>query len=96
MWRRRIARGIFIAGVASLISPSGISRRCFSSSTRIFTPVCGNKDYSRLGLGSLESKWKPTACHFFDMDDSRIAISCGGAHTLFLTCGACFLSCFFS
>nr|CAB3491712.1 unnamed protein product [Digitaria exilis] len=47
----------------------------------------GNGDYGRLGLGALESRWSPTACPFF-LDraaDPPASLSCGGAHTLFLT-----------
>ncbi|TVU24709.1 hypothetical protein EJB05_27162, partial [Eragrostis curvula] len=47
----------------------------------------GNGDYGRLGLGALESQWSPTACPFFlsRTDDPPASLSCGGAHTLFLT-----------
>ncbi|KAL0909012.1 hypothetical protein M5K25_023533 [Dendrobium thyrsiflorum] len=85
MWRRSILRGICNAGFASSVSPAGTSPRWLSSSTRRFAALWGNGDYGRLGLGNLESRWKPTPCTFFDKDDPPIAISCGGAHTLFLT-----------
>ncbi|XP_027073361.2 ultraviolet-B receptor UVR8 isoform X1 [Coffea arabica] len=46
----------------------------------------GNGDYGRLGLGNLESQWKPRILNssaFYDQSLREIA--CGGAHTLFLT-----------
>ncbi|CAI9262094.1 unnamed protein product [Lactuca saligna] len=49
-----------------------------------FVAVWGNGDYGRLGLGSLESKWRPAVCSAFG-DGSLREIACGGAHTLFLT-----------
>ncbi|XP_041007909.1 ultraviolet-B receptor UVR8 isoform X2 [Juglans microcarpa x Juglans regia] len=54
-----------------------------ASGTR-FAAVWGNGDYGRLGLGSLESQWRPAICSAFRGQNLR-AISCGGAHTLFLT-----------
>lgn len=49
--------------------------------------VWGNGDYGRLGLGSLESQWRPVNISSFG-DQSVCQIACGGAHTLFLTgCG---------
>lgn len=55
-----------------------------SSSSKRFAALWGNGDYGRLGLGSLDSQWKPAICSSF-IDQSLRAISCGGAHTLFLT-----------
>ncbi|KAJ0976031.1 hypothetical protein J5N97_017996 [Dioscorea zingiberensis] len=52
---------------------------------RRFVAMWGNGDYGRLGLGGLESRWRPTACTFFRDDDLPVSIACGGAHTLFLT-----------
>ncbi|XAR73139.1 hypothetical protein NMG60_11007005 [Bertholletia excelsa] len=46
--------------------------------------VWGNGDYGRLGLGSLESHWRPSFCSAFG-NESLHGIACGGAHTLFLT-----------
>lgn len=48
--------------------------------------VWGNGDYGRLGLGSLDSQWKPTPllCSAFQ-GQCLESIACGGAHTLFLT-----------
>lgn len=37
-----------------------------------------------LGLGNLDSQWKPVVCPAF-RDRTLKAIACGGAHTLFLT-----------
>ncbi|KAG5408213.1 hypothetical protein IGI04_004532 [Brassica rapa subsp. trilocularis] len=44
----------------------------------------GSGDYGRLGLGSLESRWRPAVCSALS-DHSIRALACGGAHTLFLT-----------
>jgi alpha-tubulin suppressor-like RCC1 family protein len=55
---------------------------------RRFAALWGNGDYGRLGLGGLESQWRPRACTFFDTisdGDPLASLSCGGAHTLFLT-----------
>ncbi|KAL4561348.1 hypothetical protein LXL04_033513 [Taraxacum kok-saghyz] len=49
-----------------------------------FVAVWGNGDYGRLGLGSVESKWRPALCSAFG-DGNLREIACGGAHTLFLT-----------
>ncbi|XP_057540979.1 ultraviolet-B receptor UVR8 isoform X2 [Amaranthus tricolor] len=49
-----------------------------------FAALWGNGDYGRLGLGNVNSQWKPVACSAFNGDLLR-SISCGGAHTLFLT-----------
>ncbi|KAF6137614.1 hypothetical protein GIB67_036197 [Kingdonia uniflora] len=61
------------------------SQRCISSepNRKRFAALWGNGDFGRLGLGTLDSQWSPSICNAFD--DSLRAISCGGAHTLFLT-----------
>uniref|UniRef100_A0A7N2MRA5 RCC1-like domain-containing protein n=1 Tax=Quercus lobata TaxID=97700 RepID=A0A7N2MRA5_QUELO len=55
-----------------------------SSRSNKFAALWGNGDYGRLGHGGLESQWRPAICSAF-RDQSLRAISCGGAHTLFLT-----------
>lgn len=73
-------------------------RRLFSSSSaassggRRFAALWGNGDFGRLGLGTLDSKWRPTVCPFFSSKgpeevegDPLVSVACGGAHTLFLT-----------
>ncbi|XP_071689901.1 ultraviolet-B receptor UVR8 isoform X3 [Rutidosis leptorrhynchoides] len=51
---------------------------------RKIVALWGNGDYGRLGLGNLESKWRPAFVSSFD-DGNLREIACGGAHTLFLT-----------
>ncbi|XP_039114294.1 ultraviolet-B receptor UVR8 isoform X3 [Dioscorea cayenensis subsp. rotundata] len=76
MWRRASIQTLR-AGARWLSTSSVPSRR--------FAAVWGNGDYGRLGLGGLESRWRPTVCAFFQDDDPPVSIACGGAHTLFLT-----------
>ncbi|KAI3920336.1 hypothetical protein MKX01_000675 [Papaver californicum] len=65
--------------------------RCISTSKpsitgKRFAALWGNGDFGRLGLGTANSQWTPTVCTAFqDNDDSVCSISCGGAHTLFLS-----------
>lgn len=73
MWRNKI------------VYARRFSHRWISSETcKRFAAVWGNGDFGRLGLGQLDSQWKPCICPAFH-DQSLRAISCGGAHTLFLT-----------
>ncbi|KAJ0233881.1 Regulator of chromosome condensation [Hirschfeldia incana] len=67
-------------------SKLGVSRRRWlsSESGKRFAAMWGSGDYGRLGLGSLESQWTPSVCSALT-DHSITALSCGGAHTLFLT-----------
>eukprot|EP00249_Psilotum_nudum_P009285 c21833_g1_i3 orf=289-1521(+) len=44
----------------------------------------GNGDHGRLGLASTVSHWEPRLCNSLQ-DRDLVAVSCGGAHTLFLT-----------
>jgi len=63
----------------------GFLTRSFSSEPgKRFAALWGNGDYGRLGLGNLNSQWKPAICTSF-LNQNVQAIACGGAHTLFLT-----------
>ena len=63
----------------------GFLTRSFSSEPgKRFAALWGNGDYGRLGLGNLNSQWKPAICTSFYNQNVQ-AIACGGAHTLFLT-----------
>ncbi|XP_054805459.1 ultraviolet-B receptor UVR8 isoform X2 [Prosopis cineraria] len=63
----------------------GLLRKSFASEPgKRFAVLWGNGDYGRLGLGSLDSQWRPAICSAFH-NQSLKAIACGGAHTLFLT-----------
>lgn len=64
----------------------GFCSRWYSTAERgkRVAALWGNGDYGRLGLGSVDSQWKPAICSGFNGDNLR-SIACGGAHTLFLT-----------
>lgn len=85
------ARGTQLTRLRSVILGLGLrGRRTISSGEerpsegKRFAAVWGNGDYGRLGLGSLESRWRPAFCSAFGNESLR-GIACGGAHTLFLT-----------
>lgn len=64
--------------------------RCMTSSSgnsgRRVVALWGNGDYGRLGVGSLNSQWRPRTVFPSAFGNQNIkAIACGGAHTLFLT-----------
>ncbi|KAK1301536.1 Ultraviolet-B receptor UVR8 [Acorus calamus] len=84
MWKSRVLQATkagvkrLSGGSAGSGSPSGGGHR--------FAALWGNGDYGRLGIGRLESKWRPTVCPYFGVDDDPpLSVACGGAHTLFLT-----------
>ncbi|KAL3640480.1 hypothetical protein CASFOL_015448 [Castilleja foliolosa] len=57
-----------------------------SKGKKRFAAVWGNGDFGRLGLGNLESKWRPSPILPAAFGDQGLKeIACGGAHTLFLT-----------
>ncbi|KAJ6353732.1 hypothetical protein OIU76_002702 [Salix suchowensis] len=57
-----------------------------SEGTKRFAAVWGNGDYGRLGFGNLDSTWWPKLINSSSFHTSNLkSISCGGAHTLFLT-----------
>ncbi|GLT29982.1 hypothetical protein SLA2020_048090 [Shorea laevis] len=72
-----------------IIELSSLCRRWMSLSAksgRRFAAVWGNGDYGRLGVGSLESQWRPRPVFPPAFRNQSVkAIACGGAHTLFLT-----------
>ncbi|KAJ4715152.1 ultraviolet-B receptor UVR8 [Melia azedarach] len=78
MWRRSLT------GMRRNVKLEMWRRWISSDSRKRFAVLWGNGDYGRLGLGSLDSQWRPVICSAFD-NHSLKAIACGGAHTLFLT-----------
>ncbi|CAK7354630.1 unnamed protein product [Dovyalis caffra] len=57
-----------------------------SEGRKRYAAVWGNGDYGRLGFGSLESQWRPKLVDSSSFHNQNLkSISCGGAHTLFLT-----------
>ncbi|XP_020532779.1 ultraviolet-B receptor UVR8 isoform X2 [Jatropha curcas] len=57
-----------------------------SVSTRKYAAVWGNGDFGRLGLGCLDSQWRPKLLRTSSFSNQDLkSIACGGAHTLFLT-----------
>ncbi|WVZ19806.1 hypothetical protein V8G54_007128 [Vigna mungo] len=79
MWRRSFSR------FAIRASGLGFLTRSFSRvEGKRFAALWGNGDYGRLGLGNLNSQWKPVVCTALGNENLK-AIACGGAHTLFLT-----------
>ncbi|KAJ8441204.1 hypothetical protein Cgig2_024933 [Carnegiea gigantea] len=91
MWRRACAQFARIADFDRNLGLGlglglGFRSRWYSSgqSGKRFAALWGNGDYGRLGLGSVNSQWRPVICSAFNGDSVR-SIACGGAHTLFLT-----------
>lgn len=89
-WTTTMFRGRIPARIAN--TGLLVFRRLQSSEAgRRVAALWGNGDYGRLGLGSLESRWRPAVCSPSAFENQNLkAIACGGAHTLFLT--GCFCS----
>ncbi|KAJ9135113.1 hypothetical protein P3X46_032332 [Hevea brasiliensis] len=63
-------------------------KRWFSSDStrRTYAALWGNGDFGRLGLGNLDSQWRPRLLPPSAFGNHGLkSIACGGAHTLFLT-----------
>ncbi|KAL3528231.1 hypothetical protein ACH5RR_012887 [Cinchona calisaya] len=70
---------------ASRVSLKKLTTAAAFSGKRV-AALWGNGDYGRLGLGNLESQWKPKILISSAFDNQSLReIACGGAHTLFLT-----------
>lgn len=82
--RRSGSSGLGFLGSSKRSISSGEEDRSPSEGKKRFAAVWGNGDYGRLGLGSLESQWRPAFCSSFGSQNLQ-SIACGGAHTLFLT-----------
>ncbi|XP_047147033.1 ultraviolet-B receptor UVR8-like isoform X2 [Vigna umbellata] len=83
MWRQSFSK------FAIRASGLGFLTRSFSRvAGKRFAALWGNGDYGRLGLGNLDSQWKPVVSTAFRNQNLK-AIACGGAHTLFLTDYGC-------
>lgn len=78
---RSLGLELGLRGERSISSGGGEER---AREGKSFAAVWGNGDYGRLGLGGLESRWRPAFCSAFG-NESLLGIACGGAHTLFLT-----------
>ncbi|XP_021772646.1 ultraviolet-B receptor UVR8-like [Chenopodium quinoa] len=86
MWTRAVYSQF---SKSSILNPNlgiGFCSRLYSTVERgkRFAALWGNGDFGRLGLGSVDSQWRPVICPAFNGDNLR-SIACGGAHTLFLT-----------
>ncbi|RDX76602.1 Ultraviolet-B receptor UVR8, partial [Mucuna pruriens] len=83
MWRRSFSK------LHRRASGLGFLTRSFSREPgKRFAALWGNGDYGRLGLGDLDSQWKPVVCPALRTQTLK-AVACGGAHTLFLTDDGC-------
>ncbi|XP_057420528.1 ultraviolet-B receptor UVR8 [Lotus japonicus] len=88
MWRRSYLRLSELHRGASRLGLGFPTRSSSTQPGKRFAALWGNGDHGRLGLGSLESQWRPAVCSAF-LNHSPQAIACGGAHTLFLTDNGC-------
>ncbi|KAJ4967149.1 hypothetical protein NE237_018998 [Protea cynaroides] len=86
MWRRcmEASRSGCTSRFQSGLGLGFLQRWMSSEPQKRFAALWGNGDFGRLGLGSLDSQWRPAFCPAFEKE-SLCDIACGGAHTLFLT-----------
>ncbi|EOX92733.1 hypothetical protein QUC31_003788 [Theobroma cacao] len=87
MWRNSLRKTKFISGeLEFLLWRRGLSSSGSGEPARRFAAVWGNGDYGRLGVGTLDSQWRPKPIHCSSFQDQSLkSVACGGAHTLFLT-----------
>ncbi|KAJ0084720.1 hypothetical protein Patl1_30298 [Pistacia atlantica] len=86
MWSRSLSGMIKYIAKGDINSRELWRRWMSSEPKKRFAALWGNGDYGRLGLGSLESQWRPVPVVCCDFENQCVkAIACGGAHTFFLT-----------